>query len=145
MQANVESGCCVSNQWRHRRCICDRLSDSGYLTPEQCQSLCSNDPGCKGYVMWNDGHGHGCHLATTSSCPASCRGPYDKEHIEKINPNADCDGVGIAWVWNGGCLIKRNLLLNSTTSMANIKLLFGPKGISLFIKIFRLYCKNHAY
>jgi len=119
VQANVESGCCVSNELNmyHRRCICD---ESGLLTPTQCQSLCSNDPGCKGYVMLERNAGDPCQLATTSSCPSVCRGPYYEENIGPIDSNANCDGS--LDDWNGGCLIKTGILLHYSIIITLINL-----------------------
>ena len=106
MQANVDAGCCVSNSVFHRKCMCD-----GFLSPVQCQSLCSNDPGCKGYVMLKRKLtlGDPCHLATTSCCPVSCRAPESVANIGPIDPNSTC---GNGNRWNGGCLIKRGILLH---------------------------------
>ena len=109
LQANVESGCCVSggNLMYHRRCICEESSD-------QCQSLCSSDTGCKGYVMFDRGSGATdlCQIATNSTCPISCQGPFSKENIGPIDPNAKCHFNNVNNYWNGGCLIKRGILLH---------------------------------
>ena len=107
VQANVESGCLVSNDNFHRKCACDEVSDSGFLSRDQCQSLCSNDPGCKGYVMLTVNRGNQCQLATDSSCPVSCRGPYQESNIGPIDPNAKY--LHGNYNWNGGCLIKRGI------------------------------------
>ena len=101
MQANVDTGCCLSDGSWHRRCLCDDITDSAY-----CQSLCSSDSGCKGFAML-DSWSNYCQLATTSACPVGCRGPLSETNIGPIDPNAECY-VG---KWNGGCFIKIGILL----------------------------------
>ena len=105
MQANVESGCCVSNTAFHRRCPCDNILDQ-----TQCESLCSNDSGCKGYVMLESSPRF-CQLATTSLCPINCSDPYDLDNIGSIDPNGNC---GYSSDWNGGCWIKKGILLHTS-------------------------------
>jgi hypothetical protein len=104
MQANVDTGCCVSNEVYHRRCICGDISDVAH-----CQSLCSSDAGCKGYAMLESLRGGiSCQLATTSECPVSCSiDRFTDANIGPIDPNAECY-IGH---WNGGCFIKKGILL----------------------------------
>ena len=97
--ANVERGCCVSNTQYHRKCQCDDIFDQ-----IQCQSLCSSDNGCRGYALYSY-----CQFATTSSCPAVCRGPYDVTNTGKIDPNGDCSSSNVPWLV--GCQIKTGMLL----------------------------------
>ena len=49
-----------------------------------------------------------CQLATTSDCPNNCRGPYQINNIQDLDPNASCNNGG----WNGGCYIKKGWLLD---------------------------------
>ena len=99
MQGNYDTGCCLRDEEFHRRCICDHISDQVY-----CRSLCSNDPGCKGYAMLDNAK-DSCQLATTSACSVSCSKEGDDADIGPIDPDAKC-GNGS---WNGGCFIKRGI------------------------------------
>ena len=108
MQTDIDVGCCVSSadnmgiySQLHRYCICgENLAE--------CRSLCSMDSGCKGYVIWESAPDE-CLIATTSSCPASCLGPSNKEIIGPIDPSADCEPQDM---WSGGCFIKRGIFLH---------------------------------
>ena len=71
----------------------------------ECETWCSEDSGCKGYVVYN---GTKCQLATISSCLSGCSGPYSETHVGQIDPNGICGGEGD---WNGGCMIKSGTLL----------------------------------
>ena len=74
-----------------------------------------------------------CHLATTSAWPVRCRGPGSQTNIGPINPNAECY-VGN---WNGGCFIKRGILLYLNIVSKSIKVR------TIYIKIyFRSTCNN---
>jgi len=74
----------------------------------QCESLCSGDSGCKGYVMYDyrttTHHVRYCQLATTSACPSGCRNGLWSGAIGQLDANAKC-----SWsiFWDGGCMIKR--------------------------------------
>ena len=98
--ANFDRGCCVSNSNFHRRCNCKNVSNP------DCRNLCSLDTGCKGYATHEAGV---CNLATNSSCPFDCDGPYNGENIGKIDPTALCGTNG---KWNGGCMIKSSTMLH---------------------------------
>ena len=95
-QANVDGGCCVSDDTFHRRCLCDDVRDLN-----QCKELCAQDTGCKGYVMLERNPDY-CQLATTSDCPNNCRGPYDINNIQDLDRSASCYNGQ----WNGGCYIR---------------------------------------
>ena len=100
-QTNVDSGCCVSNGTFHRRCECNNVPDVS------CRSLCSNDTGCKGYVMFGLIDPSQCQIATISTCPDVCYGPVLLTNVEKLDPKAVCTGGHEDW--NGGCFIKAGI------------------------------------
>ena len=89
-----DSGCCTAAGNFHRRCICNKIEQIN-----SCHSVCNNDSKCKGYAIYQNKE---CQIATTSSCPADCRGPYNDANIQKLDDNSRCFLGG----WNGGCEIK---------------------------------------
>ena len=102
-QAWSKNACCVSDKKGsfHRRCICDAQPDS-----KSCAERCIDDANCKGYVIFRLTSIRSCHLATTSSCPSECRGPFNSNNVDSLKPGAFC-GTRLNAVWNGGCFIKR--------------------------------------
>ena len=108
VQAFTDQPCCTSNVEKHKQCHCDHISDQ-----VRCESLCSIDSGCKGYVMLNSSPDY-CQLATTSSCPGSCRGPYDIGNIGPLDQHGLCLPSSEGH-WNGGCMIKSGIMLYTNT------------------------------
>ena len=64
--------------------------------------LCDSDDACKGYVqsIVNPNNIH-CQIATTSTCPDDCRGPYNSGNVGSLVPALNCAKGGYT-----GCFIK---------------------------------------
>ena len=94
-----KGGCCVSDNLFHVRCVCNSIT-----IVSECESLCTEDGKCKGYVM--ETSGPKCHLATTSSsCQYGCKGPsYNTvaSLTKQLDPRAKCSEENF-----DGCFIKR--------------------------------------
>ena len=86
--------CCLSDKSFHQRCVCV------YNNLTYCESECSKDKHCKGYVAFNMGlSSEGCDLATSSQCPSHCK----TQNVGNVGPllfGATCGG------YYGGCYIK---------------------------------------
>ena len=97
--SNRARGCCDNRGGFHRRCI-----RNGVTNLNECQTVCTADYGCKGYVILTELSGGSCHIATASStCPDNFLGPYNTGNVQKLDPDGTC---GTAGVWGAGCVIK---------------------------------------
>ena len=101
-QAWSENACCASKKMGgfHQRCICDSNPYS-----RSCEERCINDVNCKGYVIYRPMSVGSCHLATTSECSSDCRGPFNINNVQALDPGAFC-GRNRKGIWSGGCYIK---------------------------------------
>ena len=61
-------------------------------------SYCNEDQRCKGYVQ----KGIHCQIATTSTCPTGCSGPYDVGNQGELVSDGTC-GENLNF---GGCFVK---------------------------------------
>ena len=98
--ADNTSGCCVSENRLHARCLCENI-----VSAHQCESLCTTDDNCQGYSMVSTLTTDViyCQPATTSSsCPSDCQGPVNTENVGKIDPQAICHSGAFL-----GCFIKK--------------------------------------
>jgi hypothetical protein len=103
-------GCCISDGSFHQRCHCK--TDDENL----CNTLCTNDNNCKGYVEYkkaefvkitNETHEsirtadttdipkkmisqYHCQLSTTSTCPESCRFQTDFGNVGILSKHSTC-------------------------------------------------------
>ena len=83
--------------------------------------MCTDDPLCKGYVMWDrtergklPNNALQCVLATASlSCPLNCVGPSNVGYVDALDPNGVCGSKRDAGdmrfhydYWGNGCFIK---------------------------------------
>ena len=93
--ANLEGGCCISDEVFAERCHCTGVSE--YM----CKDECRNDDNCRGYVNKINGD---CQAITTSNCNRysrhNCK-KFDVGNIADLSLNATC---GKAYK---GCTIKR--------------------------------------
>ena len=101
--ATYDHACCVE-LGSHSKCHCDSIHDNS-----SCRSICSDDIGCRGYVMHDDPSNKTyCQIAiifSDSICPSGCRGPDHSENIHPTKPNAKC---GTEENWDGGCKIQES-------------------------------------
>ena len=103
------NGCCVEKGSFHRNCICpsearwDNDTSTFFAEGTECEHRCMTDKGCKGYALQNTEFPDKkrfryCFLATTSNCPADCKGPFSKENTQDLDADAT----------SGRCFIKKS-------------------------------------
>ena len=93
----------------HRNCICpsearwDNATLTFFAEGTECEHLCNSDKGCKGYALQDTEFPDKkrfryCFLATTTNCPAHCKGPFSKDNTQNLKPEAT----------SGRCYIKKS-------------------------------------
>ena len=106
-----ENECCIGADKIHRTCWC---KINKWWSPWECQDLCTEDNGCKGYVRYgNSAKFQGCSIATTSDCPEGCS-EQNPENVGQIDLDSECSTSLHRVEYKEGCVTKEKGIFENT-------------------------------